>query len=298
METAKFRIDNAKHFELTDIEISPDTGVDLLGSPTQSSGVYTLNFKTPTDRKAYPLGIKVTSTSKNLEPVIPARSGDLLILTKTDLTITPAGICVEANEKQKFTAEIKNGPPDPVLKWEIISGPGELAGDTDTDDVYTAPSAANGETVTLRATLTGEDDVDDTITFRVGPCVGVSAFYDFTASIRFPWGGQNCGNNINQEVSEDTITAEVTDVSTQAPANTLWSPGQQFIFDKQLANSQFCSGANLPASVSNRSELILNAAGNSLDINFDVLTSAICDVPGGQTVQNQQVAAVCLLASR
>lgn len=284
IETAKFRIDNAKHFSLNDLDIEPDTGVTLQGEPTGSNGLYTVNFKTPTERSAYPVGIKVTSTSKNLEPVEPARSGDLLITTKTELTITPADICVAAGEEQTFTAEVKNGPPNPVLKWEIISGPGTLAGNTDIDELYTALSSVNGEIVTLRATLEGEDDVDDEISFRVGPCIGVSIAYDLEGTISFPWNNSpDCGSNIDDNFNDDTLTdSEIADTRNKAPASTLWRPGQQHEIDQTIAKVQFCAGATLPGSASNQSRITLSPSGDTVDLDFNLSASAICDIPDGQ----------------
>jgi hypothetical protein len=283
-ETVKFRIDNAKHDEPQDVSVVPGPGLGPLPVPVYSGGVHTLTFTTPSDTADYPTRITARSTSKELPPDTPERSGFVTLVTKEEIEISPREVCVPRGEDQTFTATV-SGSDDLVVRWEIESGAGTLSATTGETIDYMAPNS-NGM-VTLRAYSSEDDEVEDRITFRHGVCVGLAAYYGQLVKIDFPFlPGGDCSNpDIEDQFEEITIPEEGALPSVLPEPSDLWmdrsetyheevfgggSFGERPGSDSTCVTKFFSADARLDAS------LVGSPSGDRLDIDISTTADSNC----------------------
>lgn len=282
--TIKFRVDNSRHNDADDVDITEGPNLPPM-FPVQNGEVHEVTFTTPTEEGAYPTWVEARSTSKELPPDAPNRSARIEILYKEFVEIEKKDVCVGSGESESFTATA-GGPDNPEVMWEITAGAGTLSSDTGLMIDYMAPSAGSG-TVTLRAYLSTNSEVEDFITFRYGVCSGLAVYYAAVADISFPFGPDGECNNpdLDDEFEEISMPEEgLLPEVLPSPSDT-WvgrnetlsaSLSDQGQFGYIPPGSEACSVSSFRASSSYRANLVGSADGTRLDV--DITTAATSEI--------------------
>lgn len=277
--TVKFRIDNARHAGPEDVEVIPDPELGAV-VPTFSDGVYTIELATPDDRELYPTSITARSTSKELPPATPERVGTLDIFADEHLEISPRSACLAPGEVQPLTAAA-GGPGAITVRWEIESGGGALSASTGEAVDYQAPSSGNG-TVTIRAYVEENPEVEDRVTLRYGLCAGLAAYYANFAEIRFPFTSPgSCGNpDLDEEFEDITLAEEGIDPRLPAAQEDIWVDRSETLAHALSASGTFadappgseeCVSASFFADASYEGTLTGSADGTRLDVDISTM---------------------------
>jgi hypothetical protein len=277
--TVKFRIDNARHAGPEDVEVipAPELGAVV---PTFADGVYTIELATPDDRALYPTSITARSMSKELPPVTPERLGTLDIFVDEHIEISPRSACIAPGEVQPLTA-LAGGPGDITVSWEIESGAGTLSASTGDAVEYQAPSSGSG-TVTIRAYVAENPEVEDRVTLRYGLCAGLAAYHLAFTEITFPFTSPGaCGNPDLDEAFEDiTLSEEGIDPSVPAAQEHIWVDRSETLahalsasgtFGDAPPGSESCVSASFFADASYEGTLTGSVDGTRLDLDITTL---------------------------
>jgi hypothetical protein len=284
-QTVKFRIDNSKHNGAEYVSVIPGPGLGSLPAPTFSGGVHTLTFTTPSDREKYPTFITALSTSKELPPASPERSGNLEIIADERVEISPRDLCVSAGDSATFTATI-TGQDGLTASWEIESGAGTLSSHSGETVSYTAPGTGNG-TVTLHCYLDQDSKVEDRVSFRYGACSGLAVYYGQEVKINFPFlvGGECSNPDLDDEFQEITLPEEGIDPTLQPAPSSIWvdrsetySPSlyDAGIFGDKPLGVDNCILASFSAEAGMDATLTGSSDGTRLDIDISTNARSNC----------------------
>jgi hypothetical protein len=278
-ETIKFRIDDAKHDKPEDVMLTVGPNLPPM-TPTYSGGVHTITFTTPSEKDQYPTWVEVCSTSKELPPDSPDRCARIQIFADEWVKIDQKDVCVGNGDSEPLTATA-GGPGEPVIRWEIESGAGDLSPDSGETIDYIAPSTGSGQ-VTLRAYLSTNGDIEDRITFSYGQCSGLAVYYGNVAEINFPFGaGGQCDNpDLDAQYEEFTFPEDGFLPEVLPAAGDIWV-GRTERFNRILSDggsfgdippgSQNCNFGTWNAMAEYDGTLTGSPDGTRVD--FDIITA-------------------------